>query len=364
MIQGLPAPESISRKPDMDSTPSPLQASTMDVMRITGPLASQVCPEPVPIAGPDWVVIKVETTPICTEYKSFEAGGTSFDLGHEAAGEIVEVGRKGRWKVGDRVLALPLMACGACELCQMGEYIHCLDRLSYAGFQGTYAQYHAKPEWGCFPVPEDISTESASLAVCGLGPSFGALQRLDVTRFDTVLITGLGPVGLGGIINAKHRGARVLAVDSHPYRKGLAAKLGADFVLDPTDDDIRDQIQELTSGRGVPKAVDCSGNPAAHRLCIDAAATLGKIAFVGECTQPTTIRISPDLIRRGITLIGSWNYNLQDVPLLMQVIRQERSRIQDFVTHRFPLRQAQQAWELQRTGNCGKILLQPWEVEA
>ncbi len=335
----------------------------MEVIRITGPRTSQVCPEPLPSAGPDWVVIKVETTPICTEYKSFEEGRAAFDLGHEAAGEIVEVGRLGRWKVGDRVLALPLMSCGVCELCQSGEYIHCLNRLRYDGFQGTYAQYHTKPEWGCFPIPEDISTEDASLAVCGLGPSFGALQRLDVTRFDTVLITGLGPVGLGCVINAKHRGARVLAVDSHPYRKNLASILGADFVLDPSDNDIRDRIWELTSGKGVPKAVDCSGNPEAHRLCIDVAAALGKVAFVGECTQPTTIRISPDLIRRGITLMGSWNYNLGDAPLLMQVIRDEQPRLRSFVTHRFPLRQAQQAWELQLTGNCGKILLKPWELE-
>jgi len=347
----------------MDSRPSPRQPPSMDVIRITGPRTSQVYSEPVPVAGPEWVVIKVETVPICTEYKNFAAGGTTFDLGHEAAGEIVEVGRHGRWKVGDRALALPLMACGACELCQTGEYIHCLDRLSYAGFHGTYAQYHAKPEWGCFPIPEDISTENAALAVCGLGPSFGAMQRLEVTRFDTVLITGLGPVGLGGIINAKHRGARVLAVESHPYRKALATKLGADCVLDPTDDDIHGRIRELTAGRGVPKAVDCSGSPAAHRLCIDAASTLGKIAFVGECVQPTPLRVSPDLIRRGLTLIGSWNYNLGDTPLLMQVIRQEYSRIRDFVTHRFPLRQAQRAWELQLTGQCGKILLQPWEME-
>ncbi len=346
----------------MDGRPSPLPTPTMDVIRITGPQTSQIRAEPVPSAEPDWVVIKVETTPICTEYKNFQTGGTAFDLGHEAAGEIVEVGRRGRWKVGDRVLALPLMACGACELCQAGEYIHCLDRLSSAGFQGTYAQYHAKPEWGCFPIPDDLSTEDASLAVCGLGPSFGAMQRLDVTRFDTVLITGLGPVGLGGVINAKHRGAQVLAVDSHPYRQDLAIQLGADHVLDPTDGDIRNQIRELTAGRGVSKAVDCSGNPAAHRLGIDVAAPLGKIAFVGECSQPTTLRISPDLIRRGITLIGSWNYNLGDTPLLMQVIRAERMRIRSFVTHRFPLRHAQQAWELQLTGHCGKILLQPWEV--
>ena len=362
MIQTLnrpPCPESIYMGRQMPQ----FQDMTMDVMRISAPGVLRVCQEPVPRADLDWVVIKLEVTPICTEFKIIEQGEEGTGLGHEAAGEIVEVGRQGRWKVGDRVIALPLLACGTCELCQSGEYIHCPERLSYERYQGTYAQYLAKPEWGCFPIPEDLTTESASLALCGLGPSFGAMQRLDVTRFDTVLITGLGPVGLGGVINAKHRGARVLAVDSHPYRKALAAKLGADVILDPTDDDIKDQIRDLTDGGGVPKAVDCSGNPAAHRLCIDVAAPMGKIAFVGECSEPTEIRISPDLIRRGITLIGSWNYNLGDMPLLMQLIRQEQTRLQEFVTHRFPLQQTRQAWELQLTGNCGKVLLYPWETE-
>lgn len=347
----------------MCTGPASCAIDTMDVIRITEPGSGQVCPEPVPRPKTDWVVLKVDTTPICTEYKSLQNGNASWDLGHEAAGEVVEVGRKSRWKPGDRVLALPLMFCGACELCRAGEYIHCRDWLPWDGFKGTYAQYHAKPEWGCYPIPDDIPTEDAALAVCGLGPSFGAMQRLDVDGFDTVMITGMGPVGLGGVINGKHRGARVLAVESHPYRRRLAADLGADHVLDPTEDDVLEQIRELTEGKGVAKAVDCSGNPAAHRLCIDAAASLGKVAFVGECAEDTVIRISPDLIRRGISLMGSWNYNLGDTPLLMDLIRRERPSLRKFVTHRFPLREAQKAWELQLTGNCGKILLKPWEAD-
>ncbi len=99
----------------------------------------------------------------------------------------------------------------------------------------TYAQYHVKPEWMCYRFPDDIETEKGALAVCGLGPSFGTLQRMAVDAYDTALITGLGPVGLGGVINAKHRGATVIAVEAQPFRKQLAADLGADHVLHPTD---------------------------------------------------------------------------------------------------------------------------------
>ena len=91
-------------------------------------------------------------------------------------------------------------------------------------------------------------------------------EQMQVNSLDTVMVTGLGPVGLGGIINARYRGARVIGVESHPYRAELAKKLGADIVLNPTDEDILDQIHDFTDGIGVDKALDCSGASAAHRF--------------------------------------------------------------------------------------------------
>ena len=337
----------------------------MDVVAVTGPRACGLEDVPVPRAENDWVVLRVDVTPTCTEYKLYAQGAAAPSLGHEAAGEVAETGRSGRLRIGDRVIALPLAACGHCACCQAGQYIYCqTPPARRAGVFGTYAQYHAKPEWLCYRLPDDVSLEHGGLALCGLGPTFGAMQRIRVSRFDTVLITGMGPVGLGGVINARHRGAEVIAVESHPYRQRLAAALGAEHVLDPTDTDVLERIRELTQGQGVAKAIDCSGNPQAHRLCIDAARRLGQVAFVGECSEDTCLRVSPDLIRKGLTLVGSWNYNLGDVDLLMQVIRAEKAKLDAFVTHRFPLRQAQRAWELQLTGQCGKVLLKPWEDAA
>ncbi len=333
----------------------------MKTVSITGERACTINTLPDPVPVDDWVVIQVQTTPICTEYKMYEKGYPLSAVGHEAAGEIVETGRTGRLQIGDRVLALPLMACGTCEYCMDGDYIYCQVRRDHNGYTGTYAQYHLKPEWMCYHIPDDIPLDHGALGVCGLGPSFGAQQRLGVTAFDTLLITGMGPVGLGGVINAKHRGACVIAVESHPYRQRLARTLGADHVLDPTADDILQEIRDLTQGQGVSKALDCSGNPRAHRLCIDAAKRLGQVAFVGECSEDTILRISPDMIRKGLTLIGSWNYNLGDISLLMQVMRAESDKLSSFITHRFPLDRVQEAWELQLTGNCGKVLLKPWE---
>ena len=153
----------------------------------------------------DWVLVKVHTAPMCTEFKAFVGGQSGDYLGHEAAGEVVEVAQPGRVKIGDRVAVMPLSACGQCALCLTGDYIHCEQTINFADFHGTregsatMAQYLLKPDWMLVPIPDDVSYDHGAMACCGLGPTFGAFEAMQVDRFDTVLITGLGPVGLGGL---------------------------------------------------------------------------------------------------------------------------------------------------------------------
>jgi L-iditol 2-dehydrogenase len=185
------------------------------------------------------------------------------------------------------------------------------------------------------------------------------MERLRVDAFDTVLITGMGPVGLGGVINAVTRAARVLAVERFPYRAQLAKELGAEAVIDPESEDPLAQVLELTGGEGVDKAIDCSGAAAAQRLLIDATRRRGQVAFVGEGGE-LSLQVSQDLIRKGLTLHGSWHYNLADVPHVMQVIRRARPLLDRLITHRFPMEGVTDAFELQMAGECGKVLLDPW----
>ena len=320
---------------------------------------------PTPEPKENWALVKIETAPLCTEYKAFLAGRESQFLGHEAAGEVVSVAQPGRVKVGDRVVVMPQYPCGKCALCLAGDYIHCQHTIDFAAFAGsnegraTIAQYVLKPDWLLVPVPDGLSIDHASMACCGLGPTFGAFERMQVDGFDTVLIAGLGPVGLGGIVNARYRGARVIGVESHPWRIAKGLELGAETVITPGDRALA-QIMALTDGLGVDKVVDCSGAVAAHRLGIDALRRRGKMAFVGECLDETPIMASPDMIRKGISLIGSWHYNLQDTPKIMRVIADSGPQLERLISHRFPLEQIQQAWELQASGECAKVLIKPW----
>ena len=322
---------------------------------------------PTPKSVENWGLVKVHSTPMCTEYKGFLAGKPSEFLGHEAAGEVVEVAQRGRVKVGDRVVVMPTYPCGKCALCLAGDYIYCQNGPDFVEFTGgqegraTMAQYLLKHDWLLVPIPDDISYDHASMLCCGLGPTFGAFDAMKVDAFDTVLIAGLGPVGLGGVINARYRGARVIGVDSNPWRAQRALDLGAEIVINPNDPDALEQIMSLTGGLGIDKAVDCSGVVAAHRLCIDAARRRGMVAFVGESGADTPLRISPDMIRKGLTLVGSWHYNLKDTPKLMRVVRDTRASLDQLISHTFPLSQIQQAWETQVSGNCAKVILKPWE---
>ena len=338
----------------------------MKVVRIAGKRKAELIDLPTPKAKGEFTVVKIHAAPMCTEYKSFRDGVICQSIGHEAAGEVVEVAQAGRVKVGDRVVVMPQIPCGKCSLCLKGEYIHCrncLDVAEAAGYahgNGTYAQYMLKQDWLLVPIPDEMSYEHASMACCGLGPTFGAMQTMHVDAFDTVVITGMGPVGLGGVINATYRGARIIAVSRNSFRTNLARELGAEAVINPDDKNALEQVMDLTNGIGFDKAVECSGVPARMRLLIDAVRCKGQIAFVGEA-EDLTIKVSNDMIRKGLTLFGAWHFNLSDTPRIMQIIADSADKLDRLITHTFPMNKVQEAFELQLTGQCGKVILRPWD---
>lgn len=338
----------------------------MKIVEITGKKKLALANKPRPIAVGEFVVIKIIVAPMCTEYKYYLAGDMHRPFGHEAAGEVVEVAQPGKLKVGDRVVGMPRYACGKCNLCLAGDFIYCQNRLNVSEIIGsntgidTYAQYYVKQDWLLAPIPEGISYEHGSMACCGLGPTLGAMELMNVNAFDTILITGLGPVGLGGVINAVYRAARVIAVDINPFRTNLAIEIGAEAVIDPRDPDALKQIMSLTNGIGVDKAIDCSGVPSAQRLMIDATRRKGQASFIGEGGE-LNINVSKDMLRKGLTLHGVWHYNLGTTPKVFEVIEKSPGLIDKVITHKFPLEQIQEAFEMQLTGKCGKVLLYPWE---
>jgi L-iditol 2-dehydrogenase len=331
---------------------------------ITGPRQATLIDAPDPCAKEDFALVKIEIIPMCTEYKGWMHGHAGTNLGHEAVGEVVEVAQPGRVRVGDRVIVQPQYPCGKCHLCLAGEYIHCQDGIDTAAFLGTpdgtatMAQYMVKPSWLLSPIPEGMSYERAGLALCALGPTFNACKLTGVEAADTVLITGLGPVGLGGVANARFRNARVIAVDSVEWRRGRALEMGAVAAFDPAEPELADRIRALTSRRGVDVAIDTSGATEAHDLCLKSLRRKGRMSIVqGFGESPVGLG---HFVWSGHSLFGAWHYNLGDTHRVLEVI--QRSDVIDLLTsHVMPLSRIQDAFLLQETGQCAKVMLRALE---
>lgn len=335
---------------------------------ISGEREAGIVDAPEPDAVGQWAKIKVYAAPMCTEHKAFSQGDEQEYLGHEAAGEIVEIDHSSRFEVGDRVVAAPLYPCGDCWLCRSGEHLYCENKLDIAEETGsregeaTYAQYHLKPDWLLAEIPDGVSYLHGSMACCGLGPTFGAMERMDVDAYDTVLVSGLGPVGLGGVINASYRGADVVAVEPTDYRADLGRELGADLIVDPTDDDALEQIEAFTDGTGVDAAVDCSGITAAQEFMLDAVRTRGQATFVAD-GGGVELDAGADMVYQGLTLHGQWHYPEEHIPDVLQVVQDVPEKLDRFITHTYPLEDVQKGFETQETRECGKVVLQPWPDE-
>ncbi len=338
---------------------------------IHGPRQAGLVEMPIPEPRADLVLIKVRAVPMCTEYKTWESGSTAESLGHEGVGEVAAVDGHSDLAVGDRVVILGLLSCGTCRYCRTGNVMHCTRKTAHRSRHGSqpggqertgaYAQYRLARSWMLPRIPADVSFDQAALTWCGLGPTFGAMQRMAVDAFDTVLVTGAGPVGLGALVNAAWRGARAIVVEGVPWRVERARAMGAAEVLDPGDPDLVERIRSLTDdGIGVDCAVECAGVVAAQRVCIEATRPRGQVAFVAECDDELPIRISPDMIRTGLTLIGQWHYSMNDFERLLAVVRSS-PLLEQHVSHRLPMSRVQDALELCASHQCGKVILDPWK---
>ena len=330
----------------------------MLVAAVTAPSTVELVESPDPVATPGWSVVDVSVAPLCTEFTSYRDGVGGDALGHEAVGTVSETAPGSRFAVGDRVVAMPLLGCGSCALCRGGDYIHCPAGIPSEEPLGTLRERIRKPDWLLIAVPDGLSDEHASLACCALGASFGAFERARVSGTDVVLITGLGAVGLGAVANAVMRGCRVVAVETNPYRKDLALRLGAEEVYSP-DDDVVAAVRDATGGIGADVAVECSGAPGAQRTALGAVRRLGTVAFVGNSYGDTPLRVSPDLIFPGLTIFGSWHYNLRAAGRLLDQIARHPGLVSQLITHRYPLADIGSAWQQQIGGHCGKVLIRP-----
>jgi threonine dehydrogenase-like Zn-dependent dehydrogenase len=201
------------------------------------------------------------------------------------------------------------------------------------------------PAGNCLKLPNEISYEAGAVMTDMVGTQFDAQRRLGVSGADTVAMFGIGPMGGAGILVAKGRGARVIAVDILESRLEQARGLGADETINSREENPVEQLRELTGGRGVDVAIDCSGSPAGQNAALDSAAKFGRVAFIGESRQ-TEINPSDQLIRKLLTVIGAWYFPIWEWPDITRFVVDHNIPVEKLITHRFPLDDAATAFRM------------------
>lgn len=329
----------------------------MKAVLLPGGRQVEVVDRPDPEPGVGEVLVRVRASALCRSDMSLydgtpivggEGAGTGSVIpGHESAGEVVALGPlAGGVAVGDRVAIYLAVGEGRCEWCRRGYRMLC-PAWKCVGFDidGGDAEYVVVPAENCLPIPDEMSFEVAALSTDMVGTQYSTQARIGVSGKDTVAIFGLGPMGAAGILVAKARGARVVAVDVLKARLDLAARLGADVVVDSSSQDAVTALRAATRGDGVDVAIDCSGNPAAQNAALDATRRLGSVAFVGE-SRSTTINPSDQFIRKLLTVIGGWYFATWEYAAITRFILEHDLPVDQLVTHRFPLTDAPTAFRM------------------
>ncbi len=282
--------------------------------------------------------------------------------GHEPCGVIERVGPDvTRFKAGDRVILYHIAGCGACRECRGGWMISCErpERAAY-GWQrdGGHAPFLLAEERTLVPLPDELTYLDGAMVACGVGTAYAACLRAGVSGRDRVLVTGLGPVGIGVALLCRRLGAEVVGVESVPERVALAQRLGVADVVAPGDDALS-ALQQRTSGHGFEVAIDCSGNATARHTCLEAAREWGRVVFVGE-GGTVEFAPSPLLIHKQLALFGSWVCSLPQMEELVELLVRWDLHPEAMVTHRFTLEQAREAYETFDSGRTGKVAI-VWE---
>jgi len=332
-------------------------------------------PDPVP--GPGEVVLEIKASGMCgSDLKFYRATGGAASLGfktasgpviagHEPCGVVAAVGPgvsdKQAW-VGMRVMQHHYRGCGVCEHCSTGWMQLCVEGVAEvygATGHGAHAKYMKCPARTLVPLPDELSFDTGAAISCGTGTAWGALHRLGLQGDDTIAIFGQGPVGLSATQLAAALGARIIALDTSEQRLARAKEFGADEVINPKiTENVVQAIKDLTHGRGAQLSLDTSSSPSARAQAVRCVRTWGKACFVGE-GDTVTLDVSNDLLRRQVTLIGSWTFSTVGQAECARFVADRGVDVDRLFTHRWSLEQAEEAYRLFDTQTTGKGVFNP-----
>jgi S-(hydroxymethyl)glutathione dehydrogenase / alcohol dehydrogenase len=317
--------------------------------------------------APDDVLVRVRAASLChTDLEAIEgslAVALPAVLGHEAAGEVSEVGvGASALRPGDRVVLSWNPHCGACFYCERAQPILCTQFLANAPkafhfdgkprlscdavplhqlmYLGSFAEYCIVPAASAVRVPDAMPFECAALLGCGVMTGVGATTRIAALRWgDVTLVIGCGAVGLSAVQGCVLAGASaIIAVDPNPARRLLAQTLGATHAVAP--DEAADVARVLSQDRGADVVIEAAGVPAGFRLSVEAVRPGGQVVWLGKVgvAEEIAFRWGSLMQEKRITRSSYGGARpQQDFPLLARAYLEGRLKLDEMISARIPL---------------------------
>jgi len=276
-------------------------------------------------------------------------------LGHEVAGEVVEVGSEVRnVKIGDRVVCHFYLTCKACKFCRSGRETLCENWGGYVGMaiDGGYAEYMAIPALNLCPLPEGIPFPEASIISDAIATPLHACRvEAKVGPGDDVLVVGAGGgVGIHAVQMAKLCGGRVLAADISREKLEMVKGVGADEIIDCKEVDLAKEVSRLTDGKGVDAILDFVASSQTLEAGFDSLGRAGRLVILGF-RPPHVFKVEPIfrvnplvVLNKGLEIHGSRYVSMAELIESVKIVKE--GRIKPVVTQTYPLEEAERVHQL------------------
>jgi threonine 3-dehydrogenase len=320
---------------------------------------------PEPTYGIDDVMIQVLKTGICGTdvhiynwdawaQKTIKPGTV---IGHEFVGRVAAVGSNvENVKVGELVSAEGHIVCGHCRNCLAGRRHLCANTLGVGvNRNGAFAELVVVPAMNVWHCDDKVPMELYAI-YDPLGNAAHTALSFDLVGED-VLITGAGPIGVAAAAMAQKAGARyVVVTDINDYRLGLADKMGATASVNVKRQDLREVMKNLGMQEGFDVGLEMSGNPAGFRQMLETMAHGGKIAMLGIQPEETGIDWNT-VVFKGLTIRGIYGRMFGETWYKLTSMIQSGMDMARLITHRFSYKDFQKGFDVMRSGNSGKVVL-------
>jgi threonine dehydrogenase-like Zn-dependent dehydrogenase len=344
--------------------PAGRKEADVRAVQFLGDREAVVVDRPDPEPGPGQIVVRLARAAVCgSDLHGYrrprgQVPPVSVYPGHEPVGVVAAVGPgvDAAW-LGQRVLVYHRPGCGRCRQCLAGQPNLCPGpvRERFGGADADYLRCWADQ---VVPIPDDLSWETAVVISCQGGTAYAPLCRLGASGRSTIVVSGLGPVGLCAVTLGRALGATIIGIDPMAERRALAMRLGAAHALDPAAGDPAEQVRALLPD-GADAVIETSGNGAAQAAAIGCLRVEGTLALIGLGASGPTIAPG-SLVARQLTVMGSNLFPKWMLPEIIGFVRERQIPLDQIITHRFPLEEAPAAFRLADSATAGKVVF-VWE---